>query len=127
MIPECEENGDYKPRQCHPPATDGKRFCQCWAPDGAVLSSPSKQTESCKCHMDRFKAQNPPGSNNVSNGSNVSNQRRLIGAFVPECENNGKFKPKQCHGSTGHCWCVDSVTGEQRGERVRGELTCARA
>ena len=31
----------------------------------------------------------------------------LIGSFRPQCTNNGEWLPKQCHGSSGHCWCVD--------------------
>ena len=53
-----------------------------------------------------------------------------VGQFVPECEENGDFKKKQCHGSTGECWCVDVVTGEETentrksgGEKVNCEMT----
>lgn len=34
-------------------------------------------------------------------------RRNLLGAYVPECAENGDFKARQCSGSTGHCWCVD--------------------
>ncbi|XP_061566068.1 ladderlectin [Cololabis saira] len=36
----------------------------------------------------------------------------LIGAFCPECDAYGNFLPLQCSGSTGYCWCVDTITGE---------------
>ena len=41
-----------------------------------------------------------------------------IGVFIPRCdEMNGDFyKPLQCHGSTGYCWCVEVESGEQKGE-----------
>ncbi len=36
----------------------------------------------------------------------------LIGAYVPQCEENGTFSSVQCHASTGYCWCVATETGE---------------
>ncbi len=36
-----------------------------------------------------------------------------IGAFVPQCDAHGNFLPQQCSGSTGYCWCVDIITGEE--------------
>lgn len=36
-----------------------------------------------------------------------------FGLDVPECDGEGKFRPTQCHGSTGHCWCVNPETGEE--------------
>jgi len=32
--------------------------------------------------------------------------RPLLGAYVPQCTETGFYHPKQCHGSTGFCWCV---------------------
>lgn len=69
----------------------------------------------------------------------------ILGVFVPQCDANGQYSPQQvslwpfhklvfavhasfytcppllfafllqCHGSSGHCWCVDS-TGQERPE-----------
>ncbi|XP_054457742.1 regenerating islet-derived protein 3-alpha isoform X2 [Anoplopoma fimbria] len=36
-----------------------------------------------------------------------------IGAFVPQCDHNGNFLPQQCWASTGYCWCVNVITGEE--------------
>uniref|UniRef100_A0A8C9XP04 Thyroglobulin type-1 domain-containing protein n=1 Tax=Sander lucioperca TaxID=283035 RepID=A0A8C9XP04_SANLU len=36
-----------------------------------------------------------------------------IGEFVPQCDVNGNFLPQQCSGSTGYCWCVNIITGEE--------------
>merc|ERR1712177_153356 len=39
-------------------------------------------------------------------------QRRICGrrrgCFIVQCNRDGSFKPMQCHGSTGYCWCVDA-------------------
>ncbi|MCJ8750480.1 hypothetical protein PDJAM_G00268000, partial [Pangasius djambal] len=42
----------------------------------------------------------------------------LVGAFIPECDEEGHYRPQQCHGSTGHCWCVDSRGQERAGTRT---------
>jgi len=31
---------------------------------------------------------------------------KLLGSYRPQCTELGFYHPKQCHGSTGHCWCV---------------------
>jgi len=40
-----------------------------------------------------------------------------IGSYVPQCEDNGSFSPKQCHASTGTCWCVTDGGDEIPGTR----------
>lgn len=37
----------------------------------------------------------------------------LLGVFCPQCDAYGNFLPQQCSGSTGYCWCVDVITGEE--------------
>ncbi|XP_028420668.1 neurocan core protein [Perca flavescens] len=37
----------------------------------------------------------------------------VIGEFVPQCDANGNFLPQQCWVSTGYCWCVNVITGEE--------------
>jgi nidogen (entactin) len=36
----------------------------------------------------------------------------MPGKYIPECTEYGYFKPAQCHGSTGRCWCVVPDTGK---------------
>ena len=49
----------------------------------------------------------------------------FVGVYIPQCLDDGTFAPIQCHGSTGYCWCVHTLTGEPisaragRGERPR--------
>jgi len=112
LVPECEENGSYKARQCHGMSTNGKKFCQCWTEDGSPITSPSRNNEACECVRQRHAAQDNGG-------------RPITGNFVPQCEPNGHFKTRQCHGSTGHCWCVNRQGEKQGEEKFGGEgLAC---
>ena len=49
----------------------------------------------------------------------------LLGAYRPQCNDMGFYHPKQCHGSTGFCWCVTSH-GVKGGEAVAPgrQLSC---
>ncbi|KAM9413528.1 testican-1-like [Salvelinus alpinus] len=60
------------------------------------------------------------------NEMNRSQGRRntVIGAYIPRCSEEGYFKPTQCHGSTGQCWCVDKYGNEIAGSRKQGNPTC---
>jgi len=53
----------------------------------------------------------------------------MVGEYVPQRTADGKYRVKQCHGSTGYCWCVDPNTGKEvEGSRVapgHGEPACA--
>ncbi len=46
----------------------------------------------------------------------------LVGAYVPQCDDDGSFEVVQCWGSTGYCWCVDPKTGKPLGGAVRGQV-----
>lgn len=41
----------------------------------------------------------------------------LIGSYKPQCTKEGMYQSKQCHGSTGYCWCVTPY-GKRRLEPV---------
>ena len=43
----------------------------------------------------------------------------LPGTFSPTCEEDGSYAKKQCHGSTGYCWCVNQYTGDE----IQGTMT----
>ncbi|NXW72795.1 NID2 protein, partial [Hirundo rustica] len=42
----------------------------------------------------------------------------LGGGHVPQCDEQGRYRPLQCHGSSGHCWCVDAAGQEIAGTRT---------
>lgn len=45
------------------------------------------------------------------------------GIYNPECENDGKFKAKQCNG-TEECWCVNSA-GVRRSDKGDKNMNCS--
>lgn len=48
------------------------------------------------------------------------------GSYIPRCTDEGYFKPTQCHGSTGQCWCVDKYGNEIAGSRKQGNPKCGK-
>ena len=42
----------------------------------------------------------------------------LLGAYVPQCDDVGKYKPLQFHASIGHSWCVTREGTEIPGTRT---------
>ncbi|XP_055847611.1 proteoglycan Cow isoform X1 [Episyrphus balteatus] len=47
-----------------------------------------------------------------------------IGAYAPDCDVQGFYKPTQCHNSVGVCWCVDKHGVEFANTRTRGKPNC---
>ncbi|XP_042349653.1 CD74 molecule, major histocompatibility complex, class II invariant chain a [Plectropomus leopardus] len=50
-----------------------------------------------------------------------------IGDYKPQCDEQGRYKPRQCWHSTGYCWCVDEFGTLIEGTRIRGRPDCQRA
>ncbi|KAL3278370.1 hypothetical protein HHI36_013699 [Cryptolaemus montrouzieri] len=48
----------------------------------------------------------------------------LIGVYVPECDNQGYYRPVQCHSATGMCWCVDKHGVEFANTRTHSKPNC---
>jgi len=69
-----------------------------------------------------FERMGPCAQENQHSGS------KKLGQYVPQCTNAGYYEPKQCHASTGYCWCADPDTGKElEGTRIapgHGEPTC---
>ena len=48
----------------------------------------------------------------------------MVGVFIPSCDDDGSYTRKQCHGSTGYCWCADKHGKKFQETSVRGEPDC---
>ncbi|XP_034032146.1 LOW QUALITY PROTEIN: nidogen-2 [Thalassophryne amazonica] len=115
FVPECDSDGQYLPQQCH----GSTGYCWCVdsrgqeragtkTPPGTPpkdCDKPERPKTHCEQHRDR-------GTSDISEGYPV------VGAFVPQCDSDGQYLPRQCHDSTGHCWCVDTRGQERTGTRT---------
>jgi len=50
----------------------------------------------------------------------------ITGQYIPLCDEDGYYKPSQCHGSVGQCWCVDRYGNEVTGSRTNGAAECGK-
>lgn len=48
----------------------------------------------------------------------------VVGPYMPSCDEDGFYKPQQCHGSSGQCWCVDRYGNEVAGSHAHGPADC---
>ncbi|NXV31096.1 NID2 protein, partial [Rissa tridactyla] len=116
-VDECAEN------PCHPAATcynmPGSFSCRCqpgYEGDGFqcayaggrghLLPAEAIQRLTPCEHERLYPRAVPPGPSPVGDG------------HVPQCDEEGRYRPLQCHGSTGHCWCVDAAGQEIAGTRT---------
>ncbi|XP_036404041.1 testican-1 isoform X2 [Megalops cyprinoides] len=77
--------------------------------------------EWCYCFQ---KPDGLPCQNEMNRIQSQSRRKTLIGGFIPRCNEEGYFKPTQCHGSVGQCWCVDKYGNELAGSRKQGRPNC---
>ncbi|XP_072581103.1 testican-3 isoform X2 [Vulpes vulpes] len=78
--------------------------------------------EWCYCFQ---RQQDPPCQTELSNIQKRQGVKKLLGQYVPVCDEDGYYKPTQCHGSLGQCWCVDRYGNEVMGSRTSGAADCA--
>ncbi|XDV42945.1 hypothetical protein PO909_011511 [Leuciscus waleckii] len=114
FIPQCDEEGQYRPQQCHGSTghcwcvdSRGQERAGTRTPPGTPrinCDEPGRSKTQCEQHRDSLQS----GNGGVP----------LVGGFIPQCDEEGQYRPQQCHGSTGHCWCVDSRGQERAGTRT---------
>ncbi|XP_066896190.1 testican-3 isoform X3 [Kogia breviceps] len=78
--------------------------------------------EWCYCFQ---RQQDPPCQTELSSIQKQLGVKKLLGQYVPQCDAAGYYKPTQCHGSAGQCWCADRYGREVAGSRRRGAADCA--
>nr|XP_033715123.1 testican-3 [Tursiops truncatus] len=78
--------------------------------------------EWCYCFQ---RQQDPPCQTELGSIQKRLGVKKLLGQYVPQCDADGYYKPTQCHGSAGQCWCVDRYGREVVGSRRRGAADCA--
>ncbi|XP_067125498.1 U24-ctenitoxin-Pn1a-like [Centruroides vittatus] len=103
VVPECDENGDYKGLQCHKDHT----FCQCWDKKGHALTAPSRDIKACECPRAKAEAERNAWS----------------GDYIPQCRKDGTYERKQCWEWKKLCWCVDK-DGKELTEKTKDDVTC---
>ncbi|XP_055083265.1 nidogen-2 isoform X2 [Periophthalmus magnuspinnatus] len=116
-VPQCDENGQYSSRQCH--GSTG----HCWCVDSTgqerpgTRSSPGTPRVDCDRPVEPTRPKTQCEHHRDSVQTSTPEGQPLVGAYVPQCDENGQYSSRQCHGSTGHCWCVDSTGQERPGTR----------
>ncbi|XP_068408614.1 testican-3 isoform X4 [Eschrichtius robustus] len=78
--------------------------------------------EWCYCFQ---RQQDPPCQTELGSIQKRLGVKKLLGQYVPQCDADGYYRPTQCHGSAGQCWCVDRYGREVAGSRRRGAADCA--
>uniref|UniRef100_W5NFR3 Nidogen 1 n=1 Tax=Lepisosteus oculatus TaxID=7918 RepID=W5NFR3_LEPOC len=113
-IDECQ------PGRCHPNAdcynTPGSYRCQCrpgFYGDGSQCTPDIAVPEKTRCERERDRLL---GSSSSAFGPR--GPRPVPGQYIPTCDSLGNYTPLQCHGSTGHCWCVNRHGDEIPGTRA---------
>nr|XP_033797824.1 testican-3 isoform X2 [Geotrypetes seraphini] len=77
--------------------------------------------EWCYCFQ---RQQDPPCHTELNIIQTRQGGKKLLGYYIPVCDEDGYYKPIQCHGSTGQCWCVDRYGNEVTGSRQNGAVEC---
>ncbi|XP_067311913.1 nidogen-2 isoform X1 [Pseudorasbora parva] len=112
FVPECDEEGQYRRQQCH--GSTG----HCWCVDSRGQERAGTRTPPGTPRINCDEPVRPKTQCEQHRDSLQSGDVPLVGAFVPECDEEGQYRRQQCHGSTGHCWCVDSRGQERAGTRT---------
>nr|XP_056707120.1 nidogen-2 [Euleptes europaea] len=107
----CTDLDECAERRCHPAAdcsnSPGSFSCRCpagYEGDG-FQCSPGMASRLTRCEHERLYSS--------QQGSPIPG-----GPHVPQCDDQGNYRPLQCRSSTGECWCVDEDGREISGSRT---------
>lgn len=115
MRPQCDEEGEFKAIQCH----GSTGFCWCVDPAGKEVNG-TRQRGKPDCSKAVF-----PAESLLTACQRLAVKSQVIpGSYVPQCDGGGDFIPRQCHGSDGQCWCVDTRGVEIEGTRKPNLSDC---
>ncbi|XP_039593799.1 nidogen-1 [Polypterus senegalus] len=111
----CIDIDECQPNRCHNHATcyntPGSFSCQCkpgYRGNGFQCIPQEQEKTPCQLHRDRILGVVSPRG-----------PRPVPGQYIPVCDDQGNYRPLQCHGSTGQCWCVDRNGQEIQGTRTQ--------
>ncbi|XP_067411280.1 nidogen-2 [Emydura macquarii macquarii] len=110
----CSDVDECAEGRCHQAAacanTPGSFSCRCkpgYRGDG-LQCAPETVQRLTLCEQERRYPKPAPGLQGVS---------AHLGLHIPQCDDQGNYRPLQCHSSTGFCWCVDGAGQEIAGSR----------
>ncbi|CAL8273790.1 testican-3 isoform X2 [Gadus morhua] len=92
-------------------------FRSCDVRRDQLLSS----SEWCTCFQ---RHTDSPCKVELSNVNKKQAGKKLLGQYLPACDEEGYYRTHQCHGSSGQCWCVDRYGNEASGSRTHGPADC---
>lgn len=92
-------------------------FASCDTHTNKVLTS----SEWCTCFQ---RHTDSPCKSELSNINKKQTGKKLLGQYLPTCDEEGYYRSHQCHSSSGQCWCVDRYGNEAAGSRTHGPADC---
>ncbi|KAK4821931.1 hypothetical protein QYF61_004935 [Mycteria americana] len=117
-VPQCDEEGRYRPLQCH--SSTG----HCWCVDAAgqeiagTRTAPGSTPPRCGSPAESVQQLTPCEHERLYPRAVLPGPSPVGDGHVPQCDEEGRYRPLQCHSSTGHCWCVDAAGQEIAGTRT---------